>query len=60
MTDYSTMTQSDFDNILSEILDELTATDLLIQVPAIYSDLVEEFNNEILDRWAAEQERDED
>lgn len=55
MTDYSRMTTEDFQRILFEVLREYNGEQLVTEVPGLYSDLSEYFNNEVLDRWAAEQ-----
>jgi hypothetical protein len=55
-TDYSKMTQQDFDNILFEKLENMKASEI-IRLPGIYEIVSEEFNNEILSEWDAEQER---
>ena len=53
MTDYSKMTDADFDRILRDILKGMTGEQLL-SIEGVYELVSEEFNNEILDRWAAE------
>ena len=53
MADYSKMTDAEFDRILRDILREMTGEQLL-SIEGIYELVSEEFNNEILDRWAAE------
>ena len=51
MTDYSSMTQDEFDELLTELVQGMTAGELL-RHGEIYSTLSEKFNNEILDLWA--------
>ena len=57
--DYSACTYEDFDRILKDLVSELTVSELLS-----YGDVNmffrEEFNNEVLDRWAAEKGISED
>jgi hypothetical protein len=48
------ITNVEFDRILTDILDERPASELL-SVSGVYEALVEEFNNEILRRWRAEE-----
>ena len=55
MADYNAITQADFDNLLGEIVNE-TRGGLLLHIPGIYEILSEEFNNEVLKRWAQNQE----
>jgi hypothetical protein len=57
--DYSKMTDAEFDQILKEIMDESPASALLT-IPGIYEIVSEEFNNEILDRWAENQEENDE
>ena len=56
MTDYpySKMSQTDFDDILMEILSDWKASQL-IDLPDIYEILSEEFNNKVLDIWSERQ-----
>jgi len=54
MTDYSKMTQEDFDNILNSILQGMNGSQLLT-IPGIYEILSEEFNNEVLTAWENKQ-----
>ena len=55
MTDYSKMTQNDFNERLAMILSDIKASNLL-DIPGIYEILSEEFHNEVLDHWKSEQE----
>jgi hypothetical protein len=55
-SDYDEMSQDDFDRILAEIVDEIGASQLIFEVPNIYSDVAEHFNNDVLDRWREERE----
>jgi len=54
MPDYSKMKQGDFDRILCEIIGDLSAASI-IQIPGVYEEVAEYFNNEILDQWWMEQ-----
>ena len=54
MTDYSKMTQEDYDSILIEILKQKRASQLIV-LPGIYEIVSEEFNNEILKIWEQRQ-----
>lgn len=49
MTDYSALTDEDFDEILSEITIENAAS--LLLVPGAYEVFSEHYNNEVLARW---------
>lgn len=53
------ISQETFDRILAELLDEAPASHLLT-VPGVYEALAEEFNNAVLERYAAENEPPED
>jgi len=55
MTDYSKMTQEDFDNILNSILQGMDGSQLLLAIPGIYEIVSEEFNNEVLTIWENKQ-----
>ena len=55
MGNYDKMSQTDFDDILTEMLEGMKASDLL-SIPGIYEIVSEEFNNEVLDTWDATQE----
>lgn len=52
--DYSEMSNEDFDRNLRKSLRECTAEQMLL-IPGIYEVVSEHFNNEVLDRWSAEQ-----
>jgi len=58
MSDYSKMTQHDFDRILETILSEMKASELL-SIPGVYEEVSEVFNNEVLIRWEEENESEE-
>lgn len=58
MSNYSKMTQDEFDRILAEIMNEQPAANLLT-IPGVYEAVSEHFNNDVLDRWAAEQGEEE-
>lgn len=49
---YEKMTHEEFVDILHEVVNEKCTIDELIDMPDIYSYLSEEFNNDVLDRWA--------
>lgn len=55
MTKYSNMTDNDFDRILTSLLDDMKASELL-SIGGIYEIVSEEYNNDVLDIWAGEQE----
>ena len=55
MTNYSLMTQNEFDEILRELVEDMTASELL-SYGEIYTCLSEELNNEILNEWAERNE----
>jgi len=57
MINYETMTQEDFDNILTGILQAEIASNLLL-IPGVYELVAEEYNNDVLDLWAKDQESD--
>jgi putative intracellular protease/amidase len=52
---YKEMTTEDFNRILSEVMDEENSSDLLA-IGGVYEAVAEHFNNEVLNRWLAEQE----
>ena len=54
MTDYSKMTDEDFDRILHNIVSEMSTGDIL-SYGDINMILREELNNEVLQRWEEEQ-----
>lgn len=51
---YEKMTQTEFDEILMEILSETKASEM-IAVPGFYEIASEEFNNEVLKKWEERQ-----
>ena len=55
MTDYSKMTDEEFDRILTAQVSELTAGDIL-QIPGAYEVFSEHFNNAVLDEWRSQKE----
>ena len=59
MTDYSQMTDEEFDLELSEIINEDCVAYDLLQIPGIYEILSEHFHNEVLDRWEQKRQDDE-
>lgn len=50
MTDYSKMTQEDFDRILITLIDRSSAGNLL-HIPGVYELVAESYNNDVLDYW---------
>ena len=54
--DYSKMTQEDFDEHLEIVLADLSAFQLISEVPNIHGEVAEHFNNDVLDSWASNQE----
>jgi hypothetical protein len=48
--DYTKMTDTEFDKILAEILDEMSGQEIL-SIPGVYCEVAEYFNNEALERW---------
>lgn len=50
------ISSEEFQRILFEIINEYAPSDLVMLVPDIYSDVVEHFNNEVIERFEAEQE----
>lgn len=59
MADYADMSTDDFDRILKELLRAMSAEQLL-DIPGIYEIVSEEYKNEVLDRWEAEQPEPDD
>lgn len=51
MQDYSKMTNQEFDNILEEVVSEMSAG-IILSYGDVYSILSEELNNEVLQRWS--------
>ena len=58
MTDYSKMTQADFDYYLEQIVRGMNSMEIF-QMPGVYEIVSEELNNEVLDSWKRDQELDE-
>lgn len=54
MNIYAKMTQADFNNYLERLLEGMTARELLA-IGGIYEIVAEEFNNDVLDAWRADQ-----
>ena len=48
---YDKMTQDEFDEILSELMDEEKSPSRLLAVPGIYEVVSEYYNNSILEVW---------
>jgi len=57
--EYDELTDEEFDEILTEIIDEHSGSSLLA-ITGVYEVLKEEFNNQVLDRWAAKQVKEDD
>ena len=57
MTDYSKMTQEDFDYILFDLIAREDPT-FLATIPGVYEILSEYYNNDVLSKWAEEQEEE--
>lgn len=53
--DFSSMTHEAFEFYLSEVLSNYSAMDLFAMVPDIQSEVMEYFNNQVLDLWAKNQ-----
>jgi len=51
------MTQEQFDEILVKILSNIFASDLL-SIPGVYELVAEEYNNEVMSRYAEENEKE--
>ena len=51
MLDYSKLTNEIFSEVLEEIVDKKTGSEIL-SIPGIAADLAEELNNEVLAEWA--------
>lgn len=60
MTDFSKMTDEEFDVSLRQIINEECCAEDLLRIPGIYEILSDHFNNEILSRWESEQEEFDD
>lgn len=60
VADYSKMTNEEFDEILSDLVYEYLTDDhyAFMLIPGVYECMSEHFNNEVLDRWTADQEED--
>jgi len=56
MGTYDGMTNGDFERHLFGLLENMTAAQLLMEIPSIYSEVSEHFNNDVLDAWSMEQE----
>lgn len=54
-TDYSSMTNDEFEATLREVIDEQNpCASQLLSIGGIYEILSEEYHNAVLDRWATE------
>jgi hypothetical protein len=53
--DYSKMTHTDFENCLFELLSEYSAKDLILLIPNLSSEIMEYFNNDVLELWLSKQ-----
>jgi len=54
MADYSKMTSGEFEEALTDIVTETMTVGEMLTIPGVYEILAEEFNNSVLDRWAAD------
>ena len=54
--DYSKISSDEFDFLLSQVLANYSAMDLFTMVPDIQSEVMEFFNNDVLDMWASMEE----
>lgn len=52
MADYSAMTDSDFASILHDLVDTMSAAQILA-TPGVYEMLSDYFNNEVVEIWEA-------
>lgn len=57
MVDYSKITPDVFERIVVEIVEDMTAAEIM-GFPGVADLLREELNNEVLERWQEEQEND--
>ena len=57
MDKYEKMTQDDFDGILCGILDDMNGCQIL-SIPGAYEVFSEYFNNDVLDIWETENQKD--
>ena len=55
---YASMTDDDFERLLCDQINGLSASDLLF-ISGIYEALSEHFNNDVLDAWEEEQAENE-
>ena len=51
MTDYSEMTQEEFDKILKDLIEDDICVGELLSIPGVYEILSEHYNNDVLDIW---------
>lgn len=56
VSDYSWVTDEMFDKKLGEILEKIPGDSLVAEVPNIYSEVKEYFNNQVLQELALERE----
>lgn len=56
MSDYSTMSNEDFNRLLAAVMDEEVSPSALLAIPGIYEVVSEHYNNAVLDAWTAEQQ----
>lgn len=54
--DFSRMSHDEFEFCLSQVLAKYSAMDLFSMVPDIQSEVMEFFNNDVLDMWASMEE----
>jgi regulator of protease activity HflC (stomatin/prohibitin superfamily) len=60
MGSYDWVTVEMFDDKLREILNRMTADELVSEVPGIYPEVAEHFNNDVLEELEGEREEDDD
>lgn len=56
MIDYRNLTNEDFDRILGDIMQEAGGRAILT-IPGVYEVVSEHFNNDVLDRWEQETQK---
>ena len=59
MSDYSKMTDDDFQDILTGLMQD-DGVGSLLQIPGVYEAVSEHYNNDVLDVWSKRQAEKED
>ena len=54
---FSEITQEEFDAKLCQVLRKMTAEQLFLEVPNIQSDVMEYFNNQVIEEWEKNRSR---